>query len=1025
MPAPTTTEGLLDLIRKSNLVDPARLDAYLASLREDESESGDPLRLASRLIKDGLLTKFQAQQLLKGRYRNFTIVDKYKILEPLGQGGMSKVFLVEHLAMGHRVAMKILPISGTKDDPSLIARFKREAKAVAALNHPNVIRAHDISEGDRFHYIIMDYVEGVNLHDLVRKRGPLDPADAAHFIYQTAVGLQHIHDAGLIHRDIKPGNLLVDRAGVVKILDLGLARFESDGESLTKKFDDKAILGTADYLAPEQALDSQGLDARADIYGLGATFYFLLAGRAPFEEERNVAKKLLGHQMRTPESIASLRADVPPELLTILDTMMAKKPEDRFQSAGEVAEALSPWADVDVPLPSDDELPRRSLASQGSSGHISRGSRGPGSKAPSTVRRGSASAVTELPTPGAPMKSRPLARPSVPATPGFKRWAKNRLIAGIAAGVVAIIALPLAIWWLWPTSASPSVTPPAQTKVVPPKVVEEPKTEVKAKPPAKDITTAAPRNIPADALFVSGESKPNAFPNLAAAVAAVTKDGATIVVQRPLTETVTIGADTAKNLTILAASSDGSVTWKAGVGADSAQPLLRIAACDGLTVSGFTFDGESKFDTLIAIDGTCAGLKLDGLMLQGAKSAFVRFGGANGGGGTSDRPARLTRCRLVTPRDVTAGNAFESPKAIAFVEIEQSRIEGPFQSGILFAGPIDGVTVQQNRLYAMADGLRYAPYQSKAPLRVAIVGNTFYQMPRGIGFRELPPAEGSHATIQNNVFLDVEQLAMVDNLTLAPAEVTGQWIWLGEDMKPTSPVIPPKQPRYFRKVFDLTTLPFGPVTLDIACDESFGAYVNGEKVSEAVPEYFNERVYSLDVTKHLKLGKNVVAVQGVNQLDGLNANFGSTAGFFAQLTDRSDGGARLMASTDDTWKASKSGPEGWNTPPFDDAAWTKAKPWGALQIVWPWTHVTWDAVVDKQLAAKRWKPLKLTLGGNIRNYASWEGYPILDALRGYVDDNKKLVVPRDPADPQFLMYPPSHGLFRAGIDKKPAGVPGK
>src|SRR5262245_6700553 len=230
MPAPTTTDTFIDLVRRSSLVEAAHLDEYLNALTADGGLPDEAARLAARLVKDGILTNFQAQQLLRGRYRNFTLLGKYKILEPLGQGGMSKVFLVEHLVMGHRVAMKILTVEGSKDDQSLIARFKREAKVVAALNHPNVIRAHDIAEEDRYHYIIMDYVEGVNPHDLVRKRGPLDPAAAAHYIWQTADGLDHIHAAGLIHRDIKPGNLLVSRDGVVKILDLGLARFETDRE---------------------------------------------------------------------------------------------------------------------------------------------------------------------------------------------------------------------------------------------------------------------------------------------------------------------------------------------------------------------------------------------------------------------------------------------------------------------------------------------------------------------------------------------------------------------------------------------------------------------------------------------------------------------------------------------------------------------------------------------------------------------------------------------------------------------------
>src|SRR5262249_44283524 len=159
-----------------------------------------------------------------------------------------------------------------------------EARAVAALDHPNIVRAYDIDQDENLHFLVMEYVDGANLQDLVKKSGPLDPVRAAHYIYASAIGLHHAHGMGLIHRDIKPGNILVDRSGVVKILDMGLARFFHDEEDmLTKKYDEN-ILGTADYLAPEQAVDSHSVDIRADIYSLGATFYFLLSGQPPFPE---------------------------------------------------------------------------------------------------------------------------------------------------------------------------------------------------------------------------------------------------------------------------------------------------------------------------------------------------------------------------------------------------------------------------------------------------------------------------------------------------------------------------------------------------------------------------------------------------------------------------------------------------------------------------------------------------------------------------------------------------------------------
>ena len=224
------------------------------------------------LVRDGLLTHFQAEQFLQGKWRRFTI-GKYKVLETLGAGGMGSVYLCEHKLMRRRVAVKVLP-AAKAEDPAALERFYREARAVAALDHPNIVRAYDIDQDENLHFLVMEYVDGASLQEIVKKSGPLDVLRACHYIRQAAVGLQHAHEAGLVHRDIKPGNILVDRTGTVKILDMGLARFFHDEEDmLTKKYDEN-VLGTADYLAPEQALDSHGVDIRADIYSLGATFYF-------------------------------------------------------------------------------------------------------------------------------------------------------------------------------------------------------------------------------------------------------------------------------------------------------------------------------------------------------------------------------------------------------------------------------------------------------------------------------------------------------------------------------------------------------------------------------------------------------------------------------------------------------------------------------------------------------------------------------------------------------------------------------
>src|SRR6516165_9669120 len=265
MPAPTTNDELLDLLRKSGVQEEKKLDAYLDKLRAANTLPSEPSKLAGYMVRDGLLTNFQAEQLLLGKWRRFNI-GKYKVLERLGAGGMGSVYLCEHKLMRRRVAVKVLP-TAKAEDPSSLERFYREARAVAALDHPNIVRAYDIDQDDNLHFLVMEYVDGASLQEIGKKIGPLDVTRACQYIYQSAKGLQHAHEtAGLVHRDIKPGNILVDRTGVVKILDMGLARFFHDEEDiLTKKYDEN-VLGTADYLAPEQALDSHGVDIRADLY---------------------------------------------------------------------------------------------------------------------------------------------------------------------------------------------------------------------------------------------------------------------------------------------------------------------------------------------------------------------------------------------------------------------------------------------------------------------------------------------------------------------------------------------------------------------------------------------------------------------------------------------------------------------------------------------------------------------------------------------------------------------------------------
>jgi serine/threonine-protein kinase len=336
------TNKFLDLVRRSALIDEVRLTAFLdkAILDHGEALLDDQDKLANLMIEAGLLTRWQADKLLAGKHRGFKL-GKYKLLGQIGKGGMSSVYLAEHELMKRRVAIKVLPRNRVNDS-SYLERFRLEARAVAKLDDPNIVRAYDIdNEGDT-HYIVMEYVDGQDLHQIVMGHGPLDFDTAADYIAQVANGLQHAHEMGLVHRDIKPANCLVDRHNTVKLLDLGLAKLTEDDQASLTMANEENVLGTADYLAPEQALNSHEADNRSDIYSLGCTLYFLLTGGPPFPEG-SISERLLKHQTARPDSVYKTRPDAPPSLVDLCETMMAKKPDDRFQSAGEVAEQLKSW----------------------------------------------------------------------------------------------------------------------------------------------------------------------------------------------------------------------------------------------------------------------------------------------------------------------------------------------------------------------------------------------------------------------------------------------------------------------------------------------------------------------------------------------------------------------------------------------------------------------------------------------------------------------------------------------------------
>ena len=339
-----TLDSFLAVMKRSTLLSEELLNSSLEKFRAAKGATTDAKPFAEYLVRQKILTVWQAEKILQGKHKGF-FLGRYRLLSLLGKGGMSSVYLAEHMVMKRYCALKVLPAKRV-NDASYLGRFHREAQAVAALDHPNIVRAYDVDmtadAGVDIHFLAMEFIRGKSLLELVQLKGPVSVVEAAEFMRQTALGLEHAHKAGLVHRDIKPGNLLVTPTGIIKVLDLGLARFFNDEEaSLTVQHDEK-VLGTADYISPEQAIDSHKVDRRTDIYSLGCTLYFLLTGHPPFNTG-SLAQRLVAHQTKPVPSIILERPDVPAELQAILEKMMEKQVSHRFQTAQEVVDAISIW----------------------------------------------------------------------------------------------------------------------------------------------------------------------------------------------------------------------------------------------------------------------------------------------------------------------------------------------------------------------------------------------------------------------------------------------------------------------------------------------------------------------------------------------------------------------------------------------------------------------------------------------------------------------------------------------------------
>lgn len=335
-------ESFIDGLRKSGLVDEKTLHRLVVTSEAEDADS-----FAKELVEHDTLTAYQARALSRGRWKGL-VLGNYVIVEKLGKGGMGQVYKARHDRMGRTVCLKVLRSVGRRS-PEVVERFRREIKTHSALSHPNFVVAHDADEADGIQFLVMEFVDGRDLARRVKEDGPVSIEETLQILRQSAAALEYAHDQGVTHRDIKPHNLLIaesgDDAGQIKVLDMGLARFEplldgpADSTTRASMTASGVIMGTVDYMSPEQALNSRHADARSDIYSLGCTMYFLLTGTTMFAGE-TLMEKIIAHREQPLPNLRERVPEVSAGLEAVFQKMVARNPDDRYQTMKHLSEDL-------------------------------------------------------------------------------------------------------------------------------------------------------------------------------------------------------------------------------------------------------------------------------------------------------------------------------------------------------------------------------------------------------------------------------------------------------------------------------------------------------------------------------------------------------------------------------------------------------------------------------------------------------------------------------------------------------------
>jgi len=642
---------------------------------------------------------------------------------------------------------------------------------VAALDHLNIVRAYDVDkETDKdniVHFLVMEYVDGKSLQHLVEKNGPLPPATAANVIRQAADGLAHAHAAGMVHRDVKPGNLLIDGAGVVKILDLGVARFFDDRDGPTPAESGAEFVGTADYLAPEQALDSTSADPRADIYSLGCTLYFLLAGHPPFPEG-TLSQRLIGHQTEEPKPIEEINPNVPASLAVILRGMMAKKREERVQSATEVSQAMGRW-----------------LQEHAGDARKSRRTAQPGSAPPARPTPPPPSAARAAPPEQAqPAADREHARTrratdssgstaSQDFLPRGVRRDNQRMIVLLVAGGAALCILLYGIVYLTTGRSGRSqavkrasepesvATAAAQSK----EPERDDRDNAKTGPKTQDDANAAAKN-PGDKLSGDITVGPQGdFKTIGEALAHVRRQF--LPVSRGTRRTIRVKGGETYAERIVIDNTDLSFPNgvqlicegepKAILAPAGTEPIVKLTgpskAAELFTLEGFELRAEGK-PVAIELAGYLVSTRLARLEVTGFSQCGLLGKGASGLG-VAGREFVIDRVTFRGTAEATGVKLLPGTFPSSHLRIINGRFFGPMKEGVSFRDEAINVVVRDTVFSQTGIGLAFEGIGSRWR-DVIVENNSFFHNDRGIVFRAAPDGTSGGLAFRRNLFIDLD-----------------------------------------------------------------------------------------------------------------------------------------------------------------------------------------------------------------------------------------------------------------------------